>query len=60
MAKYSLISDFVAQKFEIARNEKGLAITEIDLAKWGLERAKQLKCDNFKASKSWVYSMKKR
>ncbi len=58
-AIYSSISDFVIKKFEYARN-LGLEVTVMSLAKWELEKAKELNFIKFKASRSWINLMKKR
>jgi len=51
------ISDYCIHKFKLARQDN-LAIHDIDLQTWAIERANELGFD-FKASRSWVNTLKR-
>jgi len=60
MEKFALITEHVIEQFDVARKIKGVQVTERDLAKWGIEKAKSLNLSSFKASQSWIARIKKK
>ena len=53
------IDSYVYHQFESARN-KLLAVHDIDLRRWGLQKARELILNSFEASERWLLSFKHR
>ncbi|CAF4196742.1 unnamed protein product, partial [Rotaria magnacalcarata] len=53
------IDTYVYRQFENARH-KFLAVHDIDLRRWGLQKARELNLNSFEASEKWLLSFKHR
>lgn len=56
--KLAKISTRTLEKFMQAKRNH-MTLHDIDIRRWALSIAKELHCDNFKASPSWVLNFKK-
>lgn len=57
--KQTLVDDFVLDQYNKAR-EGNRPVHDIDMQRWGIEKAKQVQYSKFKASGSWLLRLKKK